>query len=134
MESNDEEEKAKALKVEVSSDGKPLWGGFNGRTNKKQDTCYCFWIGASLDLLKKLYLIDVNANRRFLLEKTQHIIGGFMKLPQPGCPPDILHSFTGLAALALMREAGVNRLDPALGISMQAKERLINLDWWKGSS
>jgi geranylgeranyl transferase type-1 subunit beta len=38
-------------------------------------------------MLKKLYLFDINANRRFLLEKTRHIIGGFMKLPQPGGSP-----------------------------------------------
>jgi geranylgeranyl transferase type-1 subunit beta len=41
-----------------------------------------------------------------------------------------LHSFLGLAALALMREEGVNRLDAALCISMQAKERLMALEWW----
>jgi len=100
-------------------------------------------------MLKKLYLIDINANRRFLLEKTRHVIGGFMKLPEPEGVPgmsqsnsvrielkitnlrqDILHSFLGLAALALMREEGVNRLDASLAISLQAKERLTALDWW----
>lgn len=40
-----------------------------------------------VQMLKKLYLIDINANRRFLLEKTKHIVGGFMKLPQPGGSP-----------------------------------------------
>lgn len=24
--------------------------GFNGRCNKPADTCYCFWVGASLDV------------------------------------------------------------------------------------
>lgn len=24
--------------------------GFQGRPNKQPDTCYCFWIGASLDV------------------------------------------------------------------------------------
>lgn len=38
-------------------------------------------------MLKKIYLLDVNANRNFLLEKTQHRIGGFAKLPQAGTPP-----------------------------------------------
>lgn len=36
----------------------------------------------------------------------------------------------GLAALSLMREEGLNRLDAALCISFQAKERLMGLDWW----
>ena len=36
----------------------------------------------------------------------------------------------GLAALALMREEGLNRLDAALCMSFQAKERLMGLEWW----
>ncbi|KAA8906432.1 terpenoid cyclases/protein prenyltransferase alpha-alpha toroid [Sphaerosporella brunnea] len=130
LETGTEEEKEAAMRVERGADGRPIWGGFHGRCNKKADTCYSFWVGASLEILKKLYLIDVNANRRFLLEKTKHVIGGFMKLPQPGGFPDILHSFLGLAALGLMREEGINRLDAALCMSMQAKERLMALDWW----
>jgi len=85
-------------------------------------------------MMKKLHLVDFNGNRRFLLEKTQHLIGGFAKLPVPGTPPDILHSFMGLASLALMREEGLNRLDPTLCISMQAKERLVSMDWWRGAA
>lgn len=138
LETGTEEEKleiSKVLsKVELGTDGRPVWGGFNGRCNKLADTCYSFWVGASLDMLKKLSLIDINANRRFLLEKTRHVIGGFSKLPEPGAIPDILHSFLGLAALALMREDGVNRLDAALCISMQAKERLVALQWWINGS
>lgn len=38
-------------------------------------------------ILKKIHLIDFNANRRYLLEKTQHLIGGFGKTP--GDPPGI---------------------------------------------
>lgn len=49
-----EEEKADASKIELGTDGRPLWGGFHGRCNKKADTCYSFWIGASLDV--SLYL------------------------------------------------------------------------------
>ncbi|KAL7274525.1 geranylgeranyl transferase type-1 subunit beta [Rhizina undulata] len=117
-------------KVELGSDGRPLRGGFHGRCNKRADTCYSFWVGGSLDVLKRLYLIDVKANRRFLLEKTQHFIGGFSKLPLSNSRPDILHSFMGLAALSLMREEGINRLDSALCMSMQAKERLMAMEWW----
>ena len=36
-------------------------------------------------MLNRIYLIDFNANRRFLLDKTQHMIGGFGKLE--GEPP-----------------------------------------------
>ncbi|KAI5820804.1 terpenoid cyclases/protein prenyltransferase alpha-alpha toroid [Pyronema omphalodes] len=127
-------EKAAGIEIKLGADGKPIWAGFHGRCNKKADTCYSFWIGGTLSILKKLHLMDLSANRRFLLEKTRHIIGGFMKLPEDGGKPDILHSFLGLAALALMREEGLNSLDPALCISMQAKERLMELDWWKNGT
>ena len=39
-----------AEKVELCTDGRPRWGGFNGRCNKLADTCYSFWVGASLDV------------------------------------------------------------------------------------
>lgn len=44
-----------------------------------------------------------------------------------------MHSFLGLAALALMEEEGLNRIDASLCISMHAKERLMELDWWKNA-
>lgn len=88
------------------SDEELQWAGMNGRCNKPADTCYSFWAGGALavspphqlqihpvnipdpfrlQILKKIHLIDFNANRRYLLEKTQHIIGGFGKMP--GDPP-----------------------------------------------
>lgn len=53
-----------------------------------------------------------------------------------------MHSFMGLAALALMREKdgecdgegdGLEELDPALCITKRAKERLVGMEWWKGT-
>ncbi|THC87854.1 hypothetical protein EYZ11_012698 [Aspergillus tanneri] len=55
------------------------WAGFNGRCNKYADTCYSFWNGATLAMMDRLSLVDVARNRRYLLEKTQHIVGGFGK-------------------------------------------------------
>ncbi|KAL8808352.1 MAG: hypothetical protein Q9182_000172 [Xanthomendoza sp. 2 TL-2023] len=57
------------------------WAGLTGRCNKVADTCYTFWAGGSLDILNSLHLLDQAALRRYLLEKTQHRIGGFGKLP-----------------------------------------------------
>ena len=87
-----------------------------------------------------------------MLEKTQHIIGGFGKMP--GDPPgsyslqiyllvthfvvfdsvviDLLHSYMGLAALACMREPGLKSIDPALCISVSAREHLESLVWRRG--
>jgi len=58
-----------------------LTGGFCGRINKRGDTCYSFWVGGALDVLGHAELMDMEANRRFLLGQTQHLIGGFGKLP-----------------------------------------------------
>lgn len=58
-----------------------LTGGFCGRLNKRGDTCYSFWVGGALDVLGHAELMDRQANRRFLLGHTQHILGGFGKLP-----------------------------------------------------
>ncbi len=51
-------------------------------------------------------------------------IGGFSKLI--GENPDALHSYMGLAALAMHREAGLAELDPALNVSRTTK------DWIQG--
>ena len=102
-------------------------------------------------MLNKVHLLDFNANRRYLLDKTQHTVGGFGKLP--GDPPgkaivfpcgvkrytltsdktsfglDILHSYLGLAALAIMKEPGLKSLDATLCMSVSAMEHLQTLDW-----
>ncbi|PMD39765.1 terpenoid cyclases/Protein prenyltransferase [Hyaloscypha variabilis F] len=96
--------------------------GFNGRCNKKVDTCYAYWVTASLDILgqDKAQLLNTKASRRFLLEHTQHRIGGFGKAP--GDPPDIYHSNLGLATLAIMKEPGLKPFDSALCVTKQQKE------------
>ncbi|RFU26714.1 hypothetical protein B7463_g9622, partial [Scytalidium lignicola] len=124
--------------------------GFNGRCNKLPDTCYGFWVSASLDMFGQVKLLNTEANRRFLIEKTQHRIGGFGKFPgnPPGVFPtfalsipstlfllcmilivvtDIYHSYLALATLATMKEPGIKQLDSALCISIQAKEHIKTL-------
>lgn len=79
-------------------------GGFNGRLNKYGDTCYVFWSLASLELLGYSKLIDSNAAKKFLLEKTQNLfMGGFNKTTDSDEFPDPLHSFLGLAALSILK-------------------------------
>ncbi|KAI9781410.1 MAG: hypothetical protein M1839_006004 [Geoglossum umbratile] len=107
------------------------YAGFSGRRNKDADTCYSFWAGGSLAILKKISLINADANRRFLLKYTQRdVIGGFGKLP--GHPPDILHSYLGLAALSIMEEPGLLSLDPTMCITVRARNYLVGLPWWQG--
>ena len=70
--------------IEVTPE-KLLRAGFNGRYNKVADTCYAWWVGGSLGILNRPHLQDFNATERYLLDKTQHHIGGFSKMP--GDPP-----------------------------------------------
>jgi geranylgeranyl transferase type-1 subunit beta len=102
--------------------------GFNGRLNKLPDTCYTWWNSGALSLLGEDNLINRSPARRFLLEKTQHQIGGFAK--HPSGPPDVYHAYMGLAALATMAgtegEPGLRTFDPRLCISTDAAARMAN--------
>lgn len=133
------EEGSEAGLVEVQkggADGKGLYAqyfaptdvvGFSGRDNKVADTCYCFWNAGALAILGVEKHINTVGVRQYLLEKTQHPIGGFGK--GPGGLPDVLHSYLGLAALAVSREGGIKGLDPALCISKDAAKNLEKVVW-----
>ncbi|KAL4990543.1 hypothetical protein BDW68DRAFT_185684 [Aspergillus falconensis] len=82
------------------------WAGFNGRCNKYADTCYSFWNTATLDMLGRLSMVDAERNRRYLLQKTQHLVGGFGK--SAGELPDLLHSYFGMVSLAFQGEQGLD--------------------------
>ena len=92
---------------------------FNGRCNKAADCCYMWWTGGAMALLSKLEVLkpSLPAARAFLLEKMQHLIGGFSKLP--GSPPDVYHAYLGLASLATLDRAAddLPPLDEALCVS-----------------
>lgn len=106
--------------------------GFNGRPNKIADTCYCFWNSGALTILDSLQMADLSGAQNYLLMKVQHLIGGFAK--GPGSPPDVLHSYLGLAALSLYGESGIKSLDPALCISREAVANLQYVPWRRQNS
>lgn len=55
--------------------------GFQGRPHKPADTCYSFWVGASLRLVGIDDLVSCEHNRAFL-GTTQHPqMAGFAKWP-----------------------------------------------------
>jgi geranylgeranyl transferase type-1 subunit beta len=101
--------------------------GFCGRPHKPADTCYAWWVCGSLHLLpggSEMY--NRPALRQYLLEKTQHpVLGGFSKFP--GDPPDLYHSYLGLAACALERDEMVKVIDAGMCISSEARERIGRL-------
>lgn len=67
--------------------------GFQGRPGKPPDTCYSFWIGATLDMLGVAWMIDPTENREFLLSTQDTRIGGFAKFYDTCSDP--LHTYLG---------------------------------------
>ncbi|KJZ80073.1 hypothetical protein HIM_00787 [Hirsutella minnesotensis 3608] len=109
----------------------PAYIGYNGRWNKKADTCYCWWVagaleslttGGNIQMLDGRGMVSVQPSRRYILDITQHRIGGFSK--SVGGPPDVFHSFLGLAALSLMGEPELKDFDVALCCSSDTRRKL----------
>ena len=95
-------------------------GGMQGRPNKAEDTCYSYWIGGTLQLLKAFDLLDHKALRGFVM-RCQTRMGGFSKVI--GAFPDVLHAYYSLAYLSLSQqyvdihpEDTLKELDCTLGI------------------
>ncbi|KAJ3126124.1 Geranylgeranyl transferase type-1 subunit beta, partial [Physocladia obscura] len=106
-------------------------GGFAGRPEKDSDTCYSFWIGASLEILGALEYSDAVANKKYL-GTTISARGGFAKHAVEGTQPDPLHSYMALAALSISTEPGLLPILPQLNITRRALNHLQNeTKWWK---
>jgi len=103
--------------------------GFMGRPNKPEDTCYSFWVGATLSILGKLELIDYPAMRSFVLSTQDPVTGGLAKWVDT--QPDPLHTYLGLSGLGLNDEEGVAGVEPSLNISLRARAHLerIQAGW-----
>jgi geranylgeranyl transferase type-1 subunit beta len=80
-------------------------------------------------MLKSLPLLKIESQRRYLYDKTQHVIGGFGKTV--GAPPDLYHSYLGLAALSIFGDEDVKPIDPAACFSVDACKHLESLPWRK---
>ena len=55
--------------------------GFQGRPNKDCDSCYSFWVGATLKLLNSYDFVNFKLNKQFILSTQEHVIGGLAKYP-----------------------------------------------------
>lgn len=107
--------------------GDPQTGGFNGRVGKLADTCYSFWVGASLASLGGTNYVSADLAREYLLNNTQNtLLGGFGKTP--GEIPDPLHSYLGVCALSIFGQPGLGKVVPELCISEKAFETLTGGD------
>ncbi|XP_061719510.1 geranylgeranyl transferase type-1 subunit beta [Cydia pomonella] len=107
--------------------------GFQGRPNKPVDTCYSFWVGASLKMLKTLKYTNYGSNRSYVYETQDVIVGGFSKWPDTCTDP--MHTYLGLAGLSLIGEKGLLKIVPTLNITKRAFEHLQSLHekWAKES-
>lgn len=105
--------------------------GFQGRPNKPVDTCYSFWVGASLKILDMYDYINFDKNKEYLLMTQDGLLGGFAKWVDTRADP--LHSYMGLAGLSLMKNEHLNEVFPALNITKRAHEHLqaLHRSWRK---
>uniref|UniRef100_A0A0K8SRS5 Geranylgeranyl transferase type-1 subunit beta n=1 Tax=Lygus hesperus TaxID=30085 RepID=A0A0K8SRS5_LYGHE len=99
--------------------------GFQGRANKQEDTCYAFWVGATLKMLDFYQMVNFEENRKYIMSTECSIMGGFSKVRDVN--PDPLHSYLGLCGLSFMGEKGLEEVHPALNMSMRAANFLHKL-------
>jgi len=90
--------------------------GFQGRINKPADTCYSFWIGATLTMLGVYEnLVEYPMLKSFILS-CETSYGGFGK--QPDAYPDVLHTYLSLCGMSLGGEPGIAKIDPSYGFNI----------------
>jgi geranylgeranyl transferase type-1 subunit beta len=92
-------------------------GGLNGRPHKDADTCYSFWCGASLAILKSIDYLNTEKSIEFTLN-CQSKYGGICKCQ--GVHPDPLHSFLSISGLSLMGFSEFLPIFPALGMTKRS--------------
>jgi geranylgeranyl transferase type-1 subunit beta len=97
-------------------------GGFQGRPNKPEDSCYSFWTGATISLLGAYDVVDTKRLCAFVAG-CQYDMGGVAKWPSTH--PDVLHTFLSLLGVSLTHQVpGLQRANAALAISERASQRL----------
>lgn len=78
--------------------------GFCGRPNKLEDTCYSFWVGASLMLLDCYHIVETKNTRSYTCGCQQRV-GGCSKWPD--CYSDVLHTYLAFCGLSFIQEPGM---------------------------
>lgn len=103
--------------------------GFNGRPNKPTDSCYSFWIGATLQILNAFHFTNFRENRNYLLSAQDSVTGGFSKWPDSSVDP--FHTYFALCGLSFINEPNLQEIMPSLNITKRAYEhlRLIQNKW-----
>jgi geranylgeranyl transferase type-1 subunit beta len=93
-------------------------GGFHGRVNKDCDTCYAYWVGASLQILRCDDFISRTSLSQFLDTTFNPLVGGFSKGVSD--PPDPYHTHFGICARVFARKDSHKFIHASLGLSTRA--------------
>ena len=104
---------------------KRLDEGFNGRTNKLDDTCYSFWVGATLRMLDPFPRVDefCAQSAAFVAETQDPLVGGLMKAKDGSHDP--LHTYMGLSGMSLANAVpGLEAVNPAVNVTERAMSDL----------
>ena len=101
-------------------------GGFQGRPNKPQDTCYSFWIGGTLRLLEMDHLLNQHALQDYILSNQHLAMGGFCKCH--GAPgPDVLHAFTSLMWLGMSQKVKMEQEEEEEKLPLQLANAALGI-------
>ncbi|ETE70855.1 Geranylgeranyl transferase type-1 subunit beta, partial [Ophiophagus hannah] len=86
--------------------------GYQGRPNKPVDTCYSFWVGATLK-------VQFQMMKETQMDYKELVVSKSLK--------NALHAYFGICGLSLMGESGIRKVHPALNVSTRTSERLQHL-------
>jgi geranylgeranyl transferase type-1 subunit beta len=99
--------------------------GFQGRPNKPCDTCYTFWIGASLAMLQVEWSEEaIDSVGRFVLLSQDDCTGGIGKETDAAADP--LHTYFGLSGLAVLahERMGLRPIEPHTGCRKKNEQEI----------
>ena len=97
-------------------------GGLNGRPEKKEDTCYSWWVLSPLCILGKLHWIDREKLISFIFSAQDVESGGIAD--RPGDMVDVFHTFFGIAGLSLLGYKDLAPIDPVYCLPVETTKRL----------
>ncbi|NXX96084.1 PGTB1 transferase, partial [Centropus bengalensis] len=104
--------------------------GYHGRPNKPVDTCYSFWVGATLKKMFGPTFFDLEKLSEFYILKQQEYTRCIFGLARTNL--NALHAYFGICGLSLIGEPGISKVHPALNVSTRTSERLHHLHQvWK---
>lgn len=98
-------------------------GGFNGRPEKLEDSCYSWWVLSSLKMINKVHWIDREKLIQFILKCQDPELGGIAD--RPGDMVDVWHTVYSVAGLSLLDYEGLEVVHPAYCMPVSTIERVL---------